>query len=127
MGFSAKTIQRQMVTLVEEISSLKSSDLLVVFELQPYVYEVLDAVSLANSRGVEIVVVTDKPQCPLIEFASYSFYCGTETEFFGNSLIGLLFWVNLLTSEVIYQMKEEVMDSLENQREIFKNTRYYIP
>ncbi|PIE32480.1 hypothetical protein CSA56_15425 [candidate division KSB3 bacterium] len=127
IGLKCETLQRRTATLVEEVSRLAPSALFITFEFRPYMYEVLDAVRLAKSRNMTLVLVTDTPQCPLIEFVDYIFYCETETEFFGNSLIGPLFWVNLLTSEVIYRMKDNIMDTLERQQEILTNLRYYIP
>lgn len=126
MGLKCETIQRKTVTLLEAVGNLDASELLVVFEMRPYLHEIFDAVSLAKIKGLAIVVVTDKPQCPLNEFADYLFCCSTDTEFFGNSLIGPLFWVNLLSSEVMYRIKDRVIDTLEKQQEIFKNPRYYI-
>ena len=126
MGLKCETIQRKTVTLLEAVGNLDASELLVVFEMWPYVHEIFDAVSLAKAKGIGIVAVTDKPQCPLNEFADYLFCCSTDTEFFGNSLIGPLFWVNLLSSEVMYRIKDRVIGTLEKQQEIFKNPRYYI-
>lgn len=126
MGLACDTIRRQTGTLLEESSHLVEGHLLIVFEMPPYVHEVMDAVAAARQRGVYIVVVTDKPVCPLLRYADLHFCCRTETRFFGNSLTAPLFFVNLITSQVIFRLKDRVMARLEDQRTIFKNDRYYI-
>ena len=126
MGLGCETIRRQTGTLLEETSHLDDGSLLIVFEMPPYVHEVMDAVAAAREKGVSVVVVTDKPVCPLLKFADLHFCCQTETRFFGNSLTAPLFFVNLITSQVIFMLKDRVMDRLEQQRAIFKNPRYYI-
>ncbi len=126
MGLACEHIKRRNGTLLEEIAHLTDQSLLIVFEMPPYVHEVLDAVTAARAKGVSIVVVTDKPICPLLKFADLHFCCQTESRFFGNSLTAPLVWVNLITSQVIFKLKDQVMDRLEEQRAIFKNERYYI-
>ncbi|MCG8614994.1 MAG: MurR/RpiR family transcriptional regulator [Desulfobacterales bacterium] len=126
MGLPGETITRRTGTLLEETSHLFEGSLLVVFEMPPYVHEVMDAVAAAKERGVFIVVVTDKPVCPLLRYADLHFCCPTDTRFFGNSLTAPLFFVNMITSQVIFQIKDQVMDRLEDQHAIFKNDRYYI-
>jgi len=113
-------------TLVDEARRVDSSDILIVFEMPPYVHEVLSAVKVAKRAGVTVIVVTDKPQCPLNEYSDMSFYCSTKTELFGNSMTGLLFWVNLVSSQLMFRLKDKVMGILEKQQEMFKDSRYYI-
>ncbi len=126
VGKSCESIGRMYGTLLEETAHLNDRSLLIVFELPPYVHEALDAVKAARKKGVHIVVVTDQPVCPLLKYADMSFCCRADTRFFGNSLTGTLFWVNMLTSQVIYQLKDKVLDRLEEQRSIFNHDRYYV-
>lgn len=125
MGIRCTTISRKHGTLTEETSLLKEGDLLLVFEVPPYNQEMIETVSKLAERKVHIILVSDSARCPLTSFAKLSFFCPTDAMFFGNSLIGPLFWVNLVSSMVIYRRKDEVMDLLEEQQKIFNDNRYY--
>jgi hypothetical protein len=41
-------------------------------------------------------------------------------------MTGLLFWVNLVSSQIMLRLKDRVMAKLENQQKIFRDPRYYI-
>ncbi len=126
MGLRATTLQRENNTLPEEATRLREGDLLVVFEFPPYAEEVLHAVEIATRRGVTVAVVTDKPICPLAALTDLVFFCATDTRFFGNSFVAPLFWINMVTSQAMFRLKDSVMDTLEEQQKIFKDPRYYI-
>jgi DNA-binding MurR/RpiR family transcriptional regulator len=126
MGLKSHSLKRRDATLINEVGQIQSRDALIVFEMPPYVHEVLTAVKLAKSTQTDIFLVTDKSQCPVIEYAALSFFCSTDTSLFGNSMTGLLFWVNLISSQMMLKIKDKVMVKLEKQRKIFKDSRYYI-
>lgn len=125
MGIRCNTLKRRYGTLIEETSLLKAGDLLLVFEIPPYTHEIIDTVRRLAAKKITIVLVAGTPRCPLTEFATLSFFCATDTMFFGNSLMGPLFWVNLVSSLVIYRKKDKVMDILEEQQKIFNDAKYY--
>lgn len=125
MGIRCTPITRRHGTLIEETSLLKKDDLVLVFEIPPYNREVIDAVKHLSKRGITLVLITDSPRCPVTEYAEIAFSCATNAKFFGNSLTGPLFWVNLVSSLVIYREKDRVMEILEQQQKIFNDKRYY--
>ncbi len=126
MGLKSQSLKRRDGTLLHEAGQVQPQDALIVFEMPPYVHEVLAAARLAKSTGTKIFLVTDKSQCPVIEQASLTFFCSTDTSLFGNSMTGLLFWVNLVSSQIMLRLKDRVMAKLENQQKIFRDPRYYI-
>lgn len=126
MGFKSFILDRSKVTLLEQIIQVKKDDLLIVFEFPNYVYEVLDAVKAAHKNGIDIVLVTDKENCPLIPYAKIIFFCSTKSQFFGNSLVGPLFFLNVVTSEILVNVKEKAVMALEEQKKVLFNDRYYI-
>ncbi len=125
MGIRCSNITRKHGTLLEETSLLREGDSVIVFEIPPYNQEVIDAVKRLFEQKVRVVLVTDSARCPVVEFATLSFFCPTDAMFFGNSLMGPLFWVNLVSSMVIYRQKEKVMGQLEEQQKLFTDSRYY--
>lgn len=125
MGIHCMPITRRHGTLIEEASLLQKKDLVFVFEIPPYNKEVIDAVKYLSKKGIKLVLITDSPRCPIREYAEIAFSCATNAKFFGNSLTGPLFWVNLVSSLVIYREKDKVLDRLEQQQKIFNDERYY--
>lgn len=125
IGIRCNNITRKHGTLAEESALLQAGDLLLVFEFPPYNLEVIEAVRRLVDRKVRITVITDSPRCPLTELAESTFYCPTDAMFFGNSFIGPLFWVNLVSSMVLYRNKDKVMDILEERQQFFDDTRFY--
>jgi len=126
MGLTSNSLKRENTTLADEAERVTASDFLIVFEMPPYVHEVLSAVQVAKKNKAYVIVVTDKPQCPLMEHADMFFHCSTKTPLFGNSMTSLLFWVNLVSSQMMFRLKNNVMEKLEKQQELFKDPRYYI-
>ncbi len=125
MGIRCNTIKRNHGTLMEESAMLKKGDLVLVFEIPPYNTEVIDSVAKLHDKGCKIIVVTDSPRCPITEYCEFSFYGTTGAMFFGNSLTGLLFWVNLISSLVIYKRKDKVMGVLTERQKFFDDAKYY--
>jgi len=126
MGLESHRLKKDNGTLIDEAARLKASDILVVFEIPPYVHESLAAARAAAKNNTPIVLVANSPQCPIAEVASHTYYCPTEAILFGNSLLSFIFWINLISSQVIYRLKSQVMGFLEKQRELFKDDRYFI-
>ena len=125
MGVRCTPVTRRVGTLVEESLLLRSGDLVVVFELPPYNRETAEAVQKLHGRGAQLIVVTDSPRCPLTPFAALTFFCATGTSSFGNSLLGPLFWVNLVTSLVMYRKKERVLELLKERQASYNDDKYY--
>jgi len=125
MGIRCHSIRRNQGTLVEECALLREGDLVVVFEIPPYSIEVIEVCEKLKDKGCRVVTVTDSARCPLTKSSDVTFYCGTDAVFFGNSLTGPLFWVNLVSSLVIYQRKEKVMAVLKERQKIFDDGKYY--
>lgn len=125
MGIRCTPITRRHGTLIEETSLLKKDDLVLVFEMPPYTKEVIEAVTRLSEKRITLVLITDSPRCPISEYAEIAFSCATNARFFGNSLTGPLFWVNLVSSLVIYREKDRVLEILEQQQKIFNDERYY--
>lgn len=125
MGIGCTTIKRYHGTLMEESAMLKKGELVLVFEIPPYNTELIETVSKLYDKGCKIIVVTDSPRCPIIRYCDFNFYCTTGAMFFGNSLTGLLFWVNLISSLIIYEQKDKVMGVLTERQKIFDDAKYY--
>lgn len=72
LGFYLKLI-RNLVTLIgqaghtlaEDLSALKTGDLLVAISVQPYTKDTAEAARIAKHQGVDIVALTDSPSSPL--------------------------------------------------------------
>lgn len=125
LGIRCSMIKRHLGILLEETAHLHQDDVVILFEFPPYSKEILETVESLKKRGVHIILVTDSNNCPAISYAEVSFFCITDTLFFGNSFVAPLFWVNLITSLVMDTNREYALAALKRQQDIFNKKRYY--
>ena len=127
IGRRCSILKRHTGTLLEETSHLTENDLVILFEFPPYSKEILETVEELTSKKVRIILVTDSTKCPVFPYSSVSFSCVTDTIFFGNSFVAPLFWVNLITSIVMDNNRDEALKALKNQQKYFNKNQYYQP
>lgn len=127
LGMRCSMIKRHLGTLLEEAAHLGEGDLIVLFEFPPYAQEVLETVRELTARKVKIILVTDSENCPETLYSEVTFYCVTDTLFFGNSFVAPLFWVNLITSLVMNSNRDKALTALEKQQTFFNRKQYYHP
>lgn len=127
LGMRCSMIKRHLGTLLEEAAHLGKGDVIVLFEFPPYAQEVLETVKELAARKVKIILVTDSKNCPETAYSEVTFYCATDTLFFGNSFVAPLFWVNLITSLVMNSNRDIALTALEKQQAFFNGKQYYHP
>lgn len=125
LGMRCNIIKRHLGTLLEETSHLHKGDVVVLFEFPPYSREILETLQELTQRKVKVILVTDSEQSPAIPYSQVSFYCITDTLFFGNSFVAPLFWVNLVTSLAMDNNREKALAALNKQQTYFNNQQYY--
>ncbi len=127
LGMRCSMIKRHLGTLLEESAHLGTGDAIVLFEFPPYAQEVLETIEELKAREVKIILVSDSENCPITQYSDVNFFCVTDTLFFGNSFVAPLFWVNLITSLVMNNNRDEALAALEKQQTFFDKKQYYRP
>lgn len=80
------------------ISQMTPDDASIVFSYPNYYYSVSSVARHINSKGCELFLLADSPECPAVPFANYAILCKTRTKIFHNSWILPMIALNLLTS-----------------------------
>ncbi|NLL37958.1 MAG: MurR/RpiR family transcriptional regulator [Fretibacterium sp.] len=127
LGLKAVLLRRGSMSLLEQARGVGKDDMLIVCELPSYVIEVKEAVEKTAQKGVYVVTLTDTPAAPICSYADLSFFVGDTSPTFGSSLIGPMFAVHVLTSVLSYNLGEEGVRALSEQKEGLHDERIYYP
>lgn len=127
LGIKAHLSQRGSLSLWEQARSIKTGDVVVVCELPSYAVEVTEAIGIAKENGAKIITITDSVASPVCRFASLSFFVSANSPTFGSSIIGPLFLIHVLTSELALSMNKEASEAFERQAEFLHDERMFHP
>jgi DNA-binding MurR/RpiR family transcriptional regulator len=127
LGLRGVLMKRGSTTLIEQVRSVSSSDLIVVCELPSYVIEVTESIKYAHEKGAEIITITDSPAAPVCQYAETQLLISDTTTSFGSSIVSAIFLVHVLTSFLASGLGEKVQTALKAQREGLNDERVYHP
>jgi len=134
--FFASRLRRSLVTVEEVYSnaddaitrllSSRQGDLLVTLDLPRYSRESLVILKHIRETGIHSALVTDSLSNPSCAFAEKTFLVGSQAVAYTNSLIGIMFFINLVTSQVMLRREKDALPALRRleplEREIGHNT-----
>ena len=90
--------------------------LLLIFDSFPYSQELSKLAAKGKEKQVPIILFTDYPTAPLVEFANELFMCTSKTDYLMNSLNSALFLLNALISDV-FSKRVDVLTELIGERD----------
>lgn len=125
LGFNCTSLKREIIDYDEQLMYIKKDDLLIVFDFYKYTKAAERAVKIAKENGAEIVVITDNFSCPLCKYSELVFFCNAKTDLLMNSMVGPLFFINLVISEVLYRLDDKIIDLLDKRFKIIKDSGEY--
>ncbi len=134
--FCASRLRRSLITVEEAYSntddaitrllSSREGDLLITLDLPRYSRESLLILKHTREAGVHSALVTDSLSNPSSAFAERTFLVGSQAVAYTNSLIGIMFFINIVTSQVMLRREEEALPAFRRleslEREIGHNT-----
>lgn len=125
LGFNCNSLKREIIDYDEQLMYIKKDDLLIVFDFYKYAKAAERAVKIAKENGAEIVVITDNFSCPLCKYSELVFFCSAKTDLLMNSMVGPLFFINLVISEVLYRLDDKIIDLLDKRFKIINDSGEY--
>lgn len=127
MGCKATLLRRSSLSLWEQARCIGEGDLVIVCELPSYTVEVTESVGIAKENGAKIITITDSAAVTVCRYADLSFYVSADSPTFGSSIIGPIYLVNILTSELSLALGEQAAKSFEKQAEFLHDERIFHP
>lgn len=125
LGFECCTINRSVIDFDEQIVHIKDGDILIVFDFYKYSKSAERAIKIAKENNVKIIVITDNLSCPLSKYSELVFFCYAKTDLLINSMIGPMFFINLVISEIIFRLDDKIIDVLDKRYKITNESGEY--
>ena len=114
MGFqNMQAIPREGALAQEDLARATSDDVLLAITFQPYRAEVLEAVSLAKSRGLKVVAISDSAAAPIFAEAEIRFVVQTESPQFFSSTFSTIALLEALMAFIIADAGPEVIANID--------------
>lgn len=95
------------------LARVDKKDVLLALTFKPYVREVAEAVSVAVSRGVKVISISDSPAAPIMARATYRFVVPTESPQFFPSTVALISLLETIAAFVVAEGGAEIVANIE--------------
>jgi len=100
---------------------LQSGDLLVAIDLWRYVRMTVNAVAMANQRGIQTIAITDSIVSPLAKMADHAFEIATEGVAHSLSVTAVMSFLNVLVAMLADRVPQQVVETLQRVDAAYRN------
>jgi len=114
-------------TMFEQLSPLRSDDLLIGIGFPRYTSRTIQAIQYARSRGVKTLAITDSHGSPLSREAEVYLVASSRLPSFVDSYVAPLSLINALITAVGRKNKVAVSRRLEAMEEVWSREGIYYP
>ncbi|MCP4672411.1 MAG: MurR/RpiR family transcriptional regulator [Desulfobacula sp.] len=123
LGFYLKMIRDHVTligraghTLAEDLSVLKSGDLLIAISVNPYTKDTVKACQFANHQDIDIIAITDSLASPLAMETDNFLIVPNTVDYFFSPMAASMICIETLLSELVKQLGDKAIKRL-NQTE----------
>lgn len=121
MGFDAQAVIGEGLQAAVILSRLQSGDLLVAIDLWRYVRMTVNAVAMANQRGIQTIAITDSIVSPLAKMADHAFEIATEGVAHSLSVTAVMSFLNVLVAMLADRVPQQVVETLQRVDAAYRN------
>ncbi len=111
--------------IYEQIMNIDKGDAFVAVSFPRYSRRVVNAVSFARDKGVDVIALTDSPVSPIAPFADQILYAKSDMASFADSLAAPLSVVNALVVAVSRERQQETAERLHKLEDIWQEYNVY--
>lgn len=119
IGVSARFLDSQLLTLVEQVDLLPGRSRILAFGFPPYSRQTVAAVQRARARRVPVLAITDGPDSPLAKNATHALYARSANVLFTNSLSGAIVLINAVVTELALADKPRALKRLRASQDAY--------
>ena len=98
---------------IDDVARMTSDDVLVAMTFSPYRTEIVEAVKLAERRGVPIIAVTDSHGSPLVPVATHAFVVPNDSPLPFSSNIAATALLETLLAFVVAESPDDVATAID--------------
>ena len=111
--------------MFEQIYRIGPEDVVIGISFPRYSKRTLKAMEFARSRNAKVIVITDSPLSPLIQYSNCSLIARSDMASFVDSLVAPLSVINALIVAIFINRKVDVLEALENLETIWEEYQVY--
>jgi len=112
-------------TWPHHLLNMKKGDVLIVFDIRRYEYDILRFAEMAKEKGATIVLFTDQWGSPVSKLATHSFHSRIEAPSAWDSSVITLFIVESLISAVQNATWKQTRHRIKALEELFDRTKQF--
>ncbi|MCD4720633.1 MAG: MurR/RpiR family transcriptional regulator [Desulfobacula sp.] len=101
-------------TLADDLSALKSGDLLVAISINPYTKATADACHIGKLQAADIIAITDNLSSPLAMETDNFLIASAEGNYFFNPMVAAIICIETLLSELVKQLGDKAIQRLNH-------------
>lgn len=110
-------IPRDGLSPVDGLARAERTDVLLAMAFKPYQPEVIEAVTLASSRGIRVIGVSDSPASPILAGAAHRFVVPMGPRPIFPSSVALMALLEAIIAFVIASREDEATSSIDVSRQ----------
>ena len=111
--------------IYEQVFHIGKGDILIAISYPRYSKRTVKAIKFANSRGAEVVALTDSSMSPLCRYAKYSLFADSDITSIVDSLVAPLSLVNSLIAAVSIKKEKDLTSVLQELEDIWDENEVY--
>ena len=112
---------------IDQLAQLDEQDVLIGIGFPRYTRLTIELMSLAASRDIRVVAITDSPVSPLAEHATITLTASCSAEPFANSNVGALALINAIVSQAAVSSRERSLRALKRLEGLLHDARLCSP
>lgn len=99
-------------TMAEDLSVLKSGDLLIAISINPYTKETVKVCQYAKQKSIDIITITDSLSSPLVMGTDNLLLVSSEGDYFFTPMIAAMICIETLLSEQVKHLGDKAIQRL---------------
>ncbi len=127
LGFYLKLIRDRVTligqaghTLAEDLSALKTGDLLVAISVQPYTKDTAEAARIVKHQDVDIIALTDSLSSPLVTATDNFLITSMVGDYFFSPVAATVICIETMLSELVKQLGPKAIKRLNHTEHILE-------
>ena len=112
-------------TLLDQIARIDKKDVLISISQSPYTSQTIQLTEQAANQGATVIALTDGASSPLALFAKYVLCFSAQSNYYFQSMVGLLALVELFLGTVAVTAGERALIHLQTRQARLANQKAY--
>jgi DNA-binding MurR/RpiR family transcriptional regulator len=112
IGVRSTALATSYSSPLEQLVTLRPTDLVLAFSFPPYSRQTLELVGEAERRGVPTVALCDRPTAPVATLARHTIAARSENLMFTNAFSAVSVLLNALTTDIAFRSRAHAAEAV---------------